>query len=603
MKKILINIKIKMSTFLRDPRFASKNFGTKNEILNRFPKAKFLYFVKFNPGYVPIKSDPINEINDMEKGISFLVQRVDRPRINFDIETLSQYNKKRIVQKTHRFEPVSITFYDTYDDRVIAYFIDYYKWYYGEPTATSRKDWDGESIEEVFEKINSDFSGIIDINSRIRRSDVLKWFGFNPPLSGINPSNPYKSASSFRHFNSIDIITFGCNVASCYRLVNPIISRFEPSDLDATDTNSISTTTITVDYEAVIWPEDFVLQTDLIERSDIGSLILNGENPDSKDSAYLPEEERIKVKNYPFKKKNVNIKEDFNIVQKTGLDRFRPNLSEANTIENVSKDILSLEKTTNLIGGVNYGSSLSDNRFRTGITSLFNGPFSSLRNVPRINNLEVNGIAGRIGNFRIPGTNPILNDIKKEIIHEKYAEEKNVSSKLGNEHDLIIGLVSNLGIKDKKMMYIVANKISEISKITGLSPIDVVNRYNLVPESQKNKINVISLDQINKSYVNYSVQQGVLGQEESDYSFNMEISLGNQFYKYDIGGKPTNIDDQNIDIEGYPIHESGKKIVNVKDENKPKLKINPNKGQVSWLDSNNSIDYNVIQSLLNTNNI
>lgn len=589
-----------MITFLRDPRFASKNFGTKSEILNRFPKAKFLYFVKFNPGYVPTNGDPIQKINDIRDGISFLVQRIDRPRISFDTEVLSQYNKKRVIQKSHKFEPISITFYDTYDDRVVAYFIDYYKWYYGEPTASSEYDWSKNSIEDVFEKINSNFSGNFDINSRLRRSDILKWFGFNPPQSGINfNTNSSDVTYNHRHFDSIDIITFGCNVASCYRIVNPIITRFEPSDLDATDTSSISTTTLTVEYEAVIWPDDFTLQTDLLERSDIGSIIMNGENPDSMDSAYLPEEEKIKLKNFPFKKQNVNVKNEEPLIKKSGLDRFRPDLNEKLPVENKIKDIFSFEKTTNLIGGANFGNSFSDNRFRPGISSLFNGPFSSLRTLTRNQNLEVNGITGRIGTFRIPGTNPILNNINNSINEEKYVENKNVSSKLGSNHDIIIGLVMQLGIKDKNLMYSIAKKISELSEITNLSPFEIVKKYQLTPDIGKTNLNVLSLDTINKSYTKYANQQAVLYPSEKDYTFNTEIVLGNQFYGYDDMGEPKNIDNQNIDSEGYPIHKpSGKKIVNAKDENKPKLKIMPDKNQVSWADSNNSIDYNLILSVM-----
>lgn len=579
-------------TFFRDPRFASKTFKTKEEILSGLPKAKFLFFVRFGLGFDLNNPALSKKINSLEEGISFLVQRVDRPRINFETEILSQYNKKRVVQKTHRFDPVTITFYDTYDDRIIAAFLDYYKTYYGEANAINIRPWTADSVEPDFLPIAGPGSiGNNEIDSRF-------WAGFNPPFTGSNGGAMLAEAiSKARHFNYIDIITFGCNVASNYRLVNPIITRFEPGDLEASDTSSLSTTTISVEYEAVIFPEELKLQSTITD--DLSKVLKNGEDPNSRNSAWLPEEERGRpIFNLPSKYPGINV----NLSSGGGIDgfsRLRPNLDrgfEDTRRRNTTNRIL--ETALNSLGGLNFGRSLSDNRFRVGISSIFNAPSSGLNRLAR----PITNIASRIGSFRIPGLNPLLNDIDETPDEPIYANEKSMKSNLNSStFDLCIGLAEEMGIKDMNKKILVAQEIAAIAKRTKLSPIDVVRKYNLSPESTDSPFTgVLAISAKNRADKSYSTQYAFVG-DSDDYMWNMAINKGNQTVSYDEKGYPVNEKGRRIDQYGREITREGEVIVNQSSESGRIRKVYPGEGvpeDTSWRGTDNSIDAMNLGSIL-----
>ena len=72
-----------MELFLRDPRFAARNFKMRDSVLTGIPRSKFLYFVNFQT------SSGQSKLNSSEDGISFLAKSVERPKIKIQTETNS----------------------------------------------------------------------------------------------------------------------------------------------------------------------------------------------------------------------------------------------------------------------------------------------------------------------------------------------------------------------------------------------------------------------------------------------------------------------------------------------------------------------------------
>lgn len=573
-----------MKVFFRDPRFARRTFKTEKSILDGLPKAKFLYFVRFSLGVDLDNPSLKKEINSVEKGISFLVQRVDRPKINFETETMIQYNKKRVIQKSHKFDPITIVFYDTYDDRVIGYFLDYYKHYYGEPRASNIKPWVGDSTEVEMEAIRP-FGVTSDANS---------WFGYNPPfvgsLSGIDVLN--EAISKSRHFNYIDIITFGCNVASSYRLVNPVITRFDPGEMDATDVASVSTTTIQVEYEAVIFPEELLLQSSITK--DLRDLLQNGENSDSDDSAWLPPD-TIQTTYFPTKFPGINV-EINNSRANSGLDRLIPNQNRSLEESRPSNNRI-VESVISSLGGLNFGRSLTDNRFRTGISSINNAiGFNSLTR-------PIQNISSKISSFRIPGLNPLLNSVENIPQGEVYVQNKNINAfASGNLYDLCIGLAQNMGIKDKETINSIAAEIANISKRTGLSPIEVVKRYNLSPEIvDKADLGVLAVSAKNRNKKDFSTQYAFIGNESSDYNWNISVHSGVQIVGYDSEGYPINQFGRRIDNLGREVDNKGNLISNPNPDSGMIKRVFPGQGvpeDISWKGTDKSVDFRNIEKIL-----
>ena len=102
---------------LRDYTHASKTFTTNAYELK--PRFKFLFHVSFtlNVAEVPFLRGAFTDPDDI-KNISLAVKTVDLPKYNIETETLTQYNRKRIIQTKLNYEPVSVVFHDTSNDLI-----------------------------------------------------------------------------------------------------------------------------------------------------------------------------------------------------------------------------------------------------------------------------------------------------------------------------------------------------------------------------------------------------------------------------------------------------------------------------------------------------
>jgi hypothetical protein len=89
------------SPFLRDYTHASKTF--RPNLYQNAPKFKYLFHVYFD-------INPAAAAPDANYGL--LVKSVKLPSFNFEVATLNQYNRKRLVQSKIKYDAVDITFHD-----------------------------------------------------------------------------------------------------------------------------------------------------------------------------------------------------------------------------------------------------------------------------------------------------------------------------------------------------------------------------------------------------------------------------------------------------------------------------------------------------------
>jgi hypothetical protein len=117
---------------LRDYTHASKTFTTNAYELK--PRFKFLFHVSFtlNVTEIPFLNGAFSA--DDQMNLSLTVKTVDLPKYTIDTETLNQYNRKRIIQKKLKYEPVNITFHDTSNDLVRKMWYYYMSYYYKDPS-------------------------------------------------------------------------------------------------------------------------------------------------------------------------------------------------------------------------------------------------------------------------------------------------------------------------------------------------------------------------------------------------------------------------------------------------------------------------------------
>ena len=110
--------------YLRDYTHASKTFRSNSYAYS--PKFKHLFHVYFdiNKAFTDIDK---NWSEDANFGLT--VKTVQLPKYGFDLTTLNQYNRKRIIQTKIKYDPIQITFHDDNNNLVRKLWHAYYTYY------------------------------------------------------------------------------------------------------------------------------------------------------------------------------------------------------------------------------------------------------------------------------------------------------------------------------------------------------------------------------------------------------------------------------------------------------------------------------------------
>ena len=129
---------------VRNPSFEEYNasqriFGTAGEagFTNyTLPKLKYSFIVEFELTNFA-KNFIETQLPDTHTGfnvnnVSCFVRDVTLPSVSFNVETLNQYNRPRVVTGKLEYKPCSINFYDTADGAAFLLFDAYKKYYYGD---------------------------------------------------------------------------------------------------------------------------------------------------------------------------------------------------------------------------------------------------------------------------------------------------------------------------------------------------------------------------------------------------------------------------------------------------------------------------------------
>jgi hypothetical protein len=232
---------------LRDYQHANRVFATNAYELK--PRFKFLFHVSFtlNVQEIPYLRGAMG--NDDIMNLSLAVKTVDLPKYNVDVETLNQYNRKRIIQKKINYEPVSMTFHDTSDDLVRKMWYLYMSYYYKDPTQKylAPNNNNGENGASANQQRGFGYNDR-DIYAVERVGNVNDWGyigeSFNDGGSSLTSGKP-------PFFRDIRIYGMDQHKFAEYVLINPVITAWNHDQYDYTQGAGIMQNTMTVAYETV----------------------------------------------------------------------------------------------------------------------------------------------------------------------------------------------------------------------------------------------------------------------------------------------------------------------------------------------------------------
>lgn len=212
-------------TTLRDYQHAARLFT--DDQFRLLPKQKFLYHVAFGLNEAALKSIDLKERHKNEIGM--LVKSTDLPNFKIQSETLNQYNRKKNVQTSHKFNEINIKFHDDNMGLVNQLWQNYYSYYYADSNAAQNAGNYNRTATRSFDFVTSNF-------------------GFD-------------NGSTLPFFTYITIYQMARHEYVSYKLINPIITSWNHNNLDYSQVGAHDNS-VTIAYEAVAYGSGLVTDGD-----------------------------------------------------------------------------------------------------------------------------------------------------------------------------------------------------------------------------------------------------------------------------------------------------------------------------------------------------
>ena len=180
-------------------------------------KVKFLYHVVFTINTAALLYKGFKYKN--QKEINILVKSAELPSVTFNTDTVNQYNRKKVLQTSLKYLPISIKFHDDNYGVVRQLFENYLKYYYAD-------------------SVSADLLTSYDSRSSTKPGGALDTpYGLNN-----GSTNPF--------FESITIYQMSLGNWNSYKLVNPLLETWKNDTLSYSE-NATVEHSCTVAYESI----------------------------------------------------------------------------------------------------------------------------------------------------------------------------------------------------------------------------------------------------------------------------------------------------------------------------------------------------------------
>ena len=248
---------------LGDYRHLSKRFDLPNGAsydkysYDLSPRNKFLFHVYFN---LNTNIPAVDNLLSGGKGstISLTVKSAQLPGYTFDVATMNQYNRKRLVQTRINYNPAQIVFNDDHNDLVRNMWYQYYQYYYSDPTykygnTPNQSGTLGQiQVPDVFGGASYTANDIYSASRGIQHWGLSGQGYNNPSLQSLSTSiltGPASGQEPF--FRDITIYGMSQKTYAQYTMINPLITEWAHDTYDYSQGNGIMTHTMSIRYENV----------------------------------------------------------------------------------------------------------------------------------------------------------------------------------------------------------------------------------------------------------------------------------------------------------------------------------------------------------------
>jgi hypothetical protein len=157
-----------------------------------------MFYATFNVNAQALSMFPDQMSIGTVNGVSFKIKTADKPNVELTQKELNQYNRKRYAYTKTEYRPVSLSLYDTVDNKPFNLWIEYFTYYFGDarlktsmtmgsnPTDPTFDDSTGWGLRPLAEQVN--FFTSLDIYSLFGKQYTLIQY-LNPKIASIDWGN------------------------------------------------------------------------------------------------------------------------------------------------------------------------------------------------------------------------------------------------------------------------------------------------------------------------------------------------------------------------------------------------------------------------------
>jgi hypothetical protein len=242
---------------LKDYSHAAKTFRTNGYELS--PRYKFLFHVFFtiNTGQIPQLQNAFGDGDVATVGL--MVKTVQLPTYTVAVDTMNQYNRKRLIQTKIDYNPVQIVFNDDQSDLIRNMWYNYYRYYYKDSTYNYDNSASINGSIGQLQTLQNGFNyNTNDIYENSRQVNDWGYIGEGYQDSLPNPGQTLGAANKPPFFRDIKIYGLSQKKFASYVLINPIVTNWDHDTYDYAQGSGTMTNTMTIRYETVKYYNGYV---------------------------------------------------------------------------------------------------------------------------------------------------------------------------------------------------------------------------------------------------------------------------------------------------------------------------------------------------------
>lgn len=228
--------------------YASNFFArATNDKMYALPRYKFMYYVRFNLN-PNVGSQELQAVDNMfasplklngfdnSRSVSFLVKKIDRPKVDLVTQENNQYNLRRQNYTKVTYRDISMTLHDTSDNRALNLWINYFRFYFGDSQSIYPRSIDNQD-------------GLAPASSQLPQSFENIQYGYGLSAQ-VGARNFFDSIEIWSLFGGSD--TTGAQGTVVTKLMRPRISSIDWGSFDSSDSN-LAEVTMSLKYESLVY--------------------------------------------------------------------------------------------------------------------------------------------------------------------------------------------------------------------------------------------------------------------------------------------------------------------------------------------------------------